>query len=118
MLHEGGRTRFLAPELSAGLTDRFRTSQASDTFSLSMTFLNIWTRQHPFFEIRKEQKVAASLRAGRRPKRPTSVIKLMPDVEERLWGLLVDMWAQDPLNRPSSRMVRDKLESIFAPWLG
>lgn len=117
MLHEGGRTRFLAPELLAGTTDRFRTTQFSDVFSLSMTFLNIWTRQHPFVEIRKEQKVAASLRRGQRPMRPTGAIELTPYVEERFWRLLVEMWAHEPQTRPSSERVRDALETFLRVYV-
>lgn len=61
--------------------------------------------------------MAASLRRGQRPKRPTGVIDLTPDVEERFWTLLVEMWAHDPQIRPSSEMVRDALEGILGPWV-
>lgn len=117
MLHEGGRTRFLAPELAYGTTDRFRTTQASDIFSLSMTFLNIWTRRHPFFEIKKELKVAAKLREGQRPKRPKGAVELIPDVEEQFWEILVEMWAHEPSTRPPSRAVSEDLDQIFGRLL-
>ena len=47
LIHEGGMQRFLAPELLDG-PEKFRTSEASDVFSLSMTFYHIWARQRPF----------------------------------------------------------------------
>lgn len=113
MLHEGGRPRFLAPELSGGATERFRTTQGSDIFALAMTFLNTWTQQAPFAEIRNDHKVAAALRKGRRPKRPTTRAVLSPKVEYEFWALLTDMWAHEPSARPTSRLIKERAENIF-----
>lgn len=115
MAHKGDRVRFLAPELSAGITERFRTTQASDIFALSMTFLNTWTQQPPFFEIPNEAKVAASIRQGLRPKRPALKVNL-PRGEDEFWSLSVFMWEQEPSNRPSSEAVRDGVERMFSPF--
>ena len=112
MILEGGRLRFLAPELSGGLTANFRTTQASDMFALAMTFLNVWTREPPFGEIRNEVKVASNYRKGYRPKRSNVEVGIV-GVKENFWALLVAMWAQKPADRPSSAVVYRDLGKIF-----
>lgn len=112
MIHEGGRLRYLAPELSVGLTANFRTTQASDVFALAMTFLHVWAREPPFYEIKNEVKVAASYRKGRRPKKPSNEAGIM-EAEGEFWALLDVMWAQEPLDRPLSAVVYHDLGNIF-----
>ena len=114
-IREGGRTRFLAPELSDG-PEEFRTSAASDIFSLSMTFLNVWTRELPFKEC-KDWKAGAKIRDGQRPERPAIRIGLPPATEQECWVLLVKMWAHVADERPPSESVRLRLETIFNPIL-
>ena len=115
IIREGGRTRFLAPELSDG-PEEFRTSAASDIFSLAMTFLNSWTREHPFAEF-KEQKAGAAIRDGRRPERPAMHIDLPSEIEEEFWQLIKSMWVHAADDRPSSQDVQKRLETIFGPIL-
>ena len=69
-IREGGRMRFMAPELLSG-HETFRTSEASDVFSLSMVFWNAWTRKLPFAEIANELGAGAVIREGKRPNKPT-----------------------------------------------
>ncbi|KAF8306920.1 kinase-like protein [Clavulina sp. PMI_390] len=113
IIQEAGRPRFLAPELSVGWTKRFRTSSSSDLFALSMTFFSAWSGQTPFSNIKSDRTVAASLRKGRRPDMPTGGVALDPEPRELLWGLLGEMWAQEPNNRPSSFHVCASLRSTF-----
>jgi len=115
IIREGGRPRFLAPELSDG-PEEFRTSAASDIFSLSMTFLNVWTRELPFKECR-DQKAGAKIRDGERPERPLIGIGLPPAMEQEFWVLVVKMWAHVAGDRPSSEDVQKRLETIFNPVL-
>lgn len=110
---EGGRNRFLAPELSAAITTRFRTSPSSDIYSLSMTFLNIWTREPPFAKTSNEYKVASWMRDGHRPRRPPVSLNLSSDIEEQFWELVQRMWAHEPNLRPPSSTVQKRLEEIF-----
>lgn len=117
MLQEGGHLRFLAPELSDGIAEKFRTSQESDIFSLSMTFLNAWTRRPPFHELKNDLQVAAEFRRDRRPTRPTVSTQLSGIVEEKLWTLLGKMWAGASITRPSSTTVREEIEALLRPWL-
>ncbi|KAF8312067.1 kinase-like protein [Clavulina sp. PMI_390] len=118
LLMEGGRLRFLAPELAKGLTERFRTTLQSDIFSLAMTFLNLWTGKKPFSEIPKDRKVASTLKKGKRPTRPTVHFGLKLGAESDLWMLLSDMWAHDSMTRPSIGEVFERLnQKIFDPPL-
>lgn len=78
-----------------------------------MTFLNVWTQELPFFEVRNEAKVASNFRKGFRPERPATSISLSFGTEEQLWTLLSNMWAQEPLSRPSSETVYLELERIL-----
>ncbi|KAF8316807.1 kinase-like protein, partial [Clavulina sp. PMI_390] len=102
IIQEAGRLRFLAPELSGGLTKSFRTSPSSDIFSLAMTFLNTWSGQQPFSQCHKEVKAASYIRKGRRPEMPSDGVSLDPKPKRLLWGLICEMWAQEPDARPSS----------------
>lgn len=114
-IRDGGRTRFLAPELLAG-PEKFRTSATSDIFSLSMTLLNIWTREAPFVKL-NERKAEAAIRKGLRPHKPTMHTDLSPEMEQDLWLLLVDMWVHEPQCRPSSEDIEKRLETVFGPLL-
>ncbi|KAF8298262.1 kinase-like protein, partial [Clavulina sp. PMI_390] len=70
MIQEGGKLRFVAPELSASAATRFRTTRESDIFSLAMTFLAAWSGETPFPEIQNEWKVISNVVGGQRPKFP------------------------------------------------
>lgn len=111
-LEVNGRYRFLAPELSAGIMQMRRSSEASDIFSLAMIFLYVWSGHPPLHEIDPEQ-VARELRNGLRPKPPSTLGGFSARVEQLLWALLVTMWAADPSNRPSSQNVWAYLQKIF-----
>ena len=115
-IREGGRSRFMAPELLDGEV-KFRTTPASDIFSLSMVFLSIWAGKTPFAELARRQKVEAAVRKGQRPEKPAVHIDLPPEMEQEFWLLITKMWAHDPASRPPSDDMRIQLEAIFAPLL-
>lgn len=50
MLQQGGRARFVAPELSAG-PEKFRINEASDIYSLAMTIYALGTGLPPFHHL-------------------------------------------------------------------
>ncbi|KAF8324082.1 kinase-like protein, partial [Clavulina sp. PMI_390] len=115
MIFEGGRARFLAPELSAGWTERFRTSRESDVFALAMTFLTAWTAKPPFSEVKNEKKAASYIQKGRRPKRCQSAGGFLRPNTATFWTFLEGMWAQEPSARLSAEAVLDGLTQIFPP---
>ena len=96
--------RILAPELLAG-EETFRTSPASDISSLSMTFLNVWTRKLLFFGLLGARKVGAATAAGG-PSTPTIQIDLTPEMGARILGVLGDIWAHEVARRPSNEDVQ------------
>ncbi|KAF8312392.1 kinase-like protein, partial [Clavulina sp. PMI_390] len=110
---EGGRLRFLAPELWESQTDHFCLTQDSDVFALAMLYLNVWSGQPPFADITINRHVTAALRGGLRPLEPTKVIPLDSKTREDLWKLLVSMWAQKVSDRPSGNRILEQLEHIL-----
>ncbi|KAF8290586.1 kinase-like protein, partial [Clavulina sp. PMI_390] len=109
----GGKARFVAPELYESSADLFASSQESDVFGLAMTFLNAWSGQLPFFEIKNERQVTSKLRQGLRPMEPVAAVTLDSSLKIGFWQLLEGMWAHNVSKRPSSNKVLDQLESIF-----
>ncbi|KAF8299933.1 kinase-like protein [Clavulina sp. PMI_390] len=114
MRQEGGRIRFMAPELSLSLEGQFRTTPASDIFSLAMTLLNIWTGEMPFAEIRSEWKVVSQVSKGGRPNRPSKTL-WTPATDETVWKLMEEMWAKNWDKRPSSHDVLLRLGLAVNP---
>lgn len=80
-----------------------------------MTFLNIWTREVPFVEF-PLRKATRLIEEGQRPDRPAAHLGMPLKVEQEFWLLLVDMWAHNPLNRPSSEATQQRLETILCPF--
>ena len=111
LIREGGRFRYLAPELSSG-PFKFRTSQASDIYSLAMTFLTLLTLALPFSEINREFEAARAAEQGIRPQRPKKM-NLMPAEENPMWDLLGHMWRHDPEKRVNAFSVDDQLKAVF-----
>jgi len=114
-MREGGRLRFLAPELSTGADEKFRTTPSSDIFSFSLTILNTWTGEAPFPK-HNDWWAAAAIQENRRPSRPTINIGLPLETEQELWLLLVDMWAHDASSRPLTEDVHRRLEGSLGPF--
>ncbi|KAF8288403.1 kinase-like protein [Clavulina sp. PMI_390] len=112
---EGGRTRFLAPELSDDQGGHFSQTQESDVFALAMTFLNVWSREPPFPETGNWYQLITAVRNGERPARPTASVKLGSASHDEFWTLLVEMWAHEKAERPRSEKVLESVECIFRP---
>jgi len=106
----------MAPELSIGANEKFRTTPSSDIFSFSLTILNTWTGEVPFPK-HNERRAAAAIRKNRRPSRPEINIDLPSETEQELWLLLVDMWAHDASSRPPTEDVHRRLEGFLGPFL-
>ncbi|KAF8306344.1 kinase-like protein [Clavulina sp. PMI_390] len=114
--NSGGLSRFMAPELADSPAERFRTTQESDIYSLSMLSFNIWTGEKPFAEIKLEWRVAVQVIQGQRPTRPVDPAPRipLPQVAEALfWELLLNMWAHDPAERLGTVVVLERLKAMF-----
>jgi hypothetical protein len=75
--------------------EEFRTSTASDIFSLAMTFFNVWELQVPFVKFSEQ--------------RPATHINVPSQMEEEFWQFIESMWAHAPSDRPSSEDVQKQL---------
>lgn len=95
--------------------EKFRTSRASDVYSLAMIVWFTWSGQLPFSPRRKREIITA-VESGVRPPRPTLVpAERMFDesTEDQLWELVERMWAHDPKDRPNSANVKVEMKIIL-----
>jgi len=76
-IREGGRLRYLAPELPYG-PDSVCTTAAIDVDSPAITPPNPSTLRMPFEEHRNEMAAAEAARSGQRPPKP-SVVRFFAD---------------------------------------
>ena len=114
--HTGGKLRYAAPELEMGAAPS-RTNQASDIYSLAMTFFALTSFEHPFSDIEVAHEAASAARRGRRPSKPYETRLLNPRQTECIWLLLGKMWSQEPENRLSVVQVEDELRTSVTPIL-
>ncbi|KAF8304818.1 kinase-like protein [Clavulina sp. PMI_390] len=106
-LSQGGRLRFLSPELSRG-PDQFRTNEASDIYSLAMTIYSLGVGKVPLWEIERDIQAVKLLEEGRRPgpesnARSSETMESLGDLDAvstlKLWSLLGQMWVHEPEER-------------------
>jgi serine/threonine protein kinase len=114
-IREGGRLRFLAPELTYG-EESFRTTPESDVYSLAMTFFNLSTLCLPFEECHSEWAAAEAARQGQRPQQ-VNAPRFLAGYFSKLWDLLVMMWEHDTSSRPTAAVVALWLQNILEPLI-
>ena len=104
---QGGRRRFVAPEISSGLKDR--VDEKSDIYSLAVTIYALGTRLPPFKDILVEAAACKAVQGGARPKKCGSLGGLTMEETAYLWCLLERMWNHDPRRRPTASVARDEM---------
>jgi serine/threonine protein kinase len=114
-IREGGRLRFLAPELSGG-QESFRTTTASDVYSLAMTFFNLSTLCLPLEEHYNEWAAADAARQGQRPQM-VDTPRFLAGYFSMLWDLMMMMWEHDQSARPTAATVTQRLQEILRPLI-
>jgi serine/threonine protein kinase len=114
--HTCGKLRYAAPELEMGVA-RSRTNQASDIYSLAMTFFALASIDHPFSDIEVAHEAASAARRGQRPSKPEEMRLLNARQTECFWPLLEKMWSQEPDNRLSVVQVEYELRTSITPIL-
>ncbi|KAF8307515.1 kinase-like protein [Clavulina sp. PMI_390] len=113
-IQQGGHRRYAAPELINSPDDRFRTSKASDIYSLGMTFYSLVTLDLPFRDYWDYDAMSRILQ-GERPPRPVAMsLSAFPDIEALLWDMIEHMWAPKPPSRPSAAAVLERCERAVA----
>ncbi|KAF8318091.1 kinase-like protein [Clavulina sp. PMI_390] len=110
------KSRFRAPEISTE-EGADKSTQESDIFSLSLTFLALWSGKKPFPHL-NEFAVVTQIADGRRPKRPKNFAIVPANDGKILWALLEDMWKHHPTKRPSSYIVVERLKRLFPQAIG
>jgi serine/threonine protein kinase len=108
-----GNIRWIAPELlRQELTrgDLTPYNEATDIFSLAMTAIEIYTGSPPFYHIRQDYAVVATLSDGGRPNRPVAKGD-SHGMDDCLWGITEECWAQEPRRRPSASDFKQRLEA-------
>lgn len=113
-LIEGGRYRYLAPELlSVPEPGFFRTSPATDCYAFAMTILELATLDRPYVEFTHELRAARAAEKGTRPARPDDLGCLAVVTANALWEYLGMMWDQNPSKRPGLDRVQLRLTEIL-----
>ena len=106
ILHQGGRQRFIAPEISSGLEARI--NEKSDVYSLAMTIYALGARSMPFGHIDQDIVVCRAAREGERPQQCDSLGRLTTEETAHLWSSMERMWSHDPRCRPMVSSARDE----------
>ncbi|KAF9789414.1 kinase-like domain-containing protein [Thelephora terrestris] len=108
-----GSTRWFAPELlelstktkGREKTKSLRVTFKSDTYSLAMVTIEIFTGRLPFDEYHEHQ-VILLLAEDKRPDKPVH-----PQFTPKLWSLTNKCWAKNPKRRPNIIEVLRELEA-------
>lgn len=108
---DGGRSRYVAPELEAGMV--LSSTEPSDIYSFAMTIIALGTGVKPFFDIERDLEAAKQARKGSRPIIPESIHGLPPNAVWGLEPLLQQMWVDSPAKRLNAIKVEDELQKIF-----
>ena len=106
-IHQGGRQRFIAPEISSGLEARI--NEKSDVYSLAMTIYALGTMSLPFGHIERDLAVYRAVQEGERPQPCDSLGGLAAEETAHLWSVMERMWKQDPDCRPTVSSARDEM---------
>lgn len=95
--------RWMAPEVVWSNT----FTKESDMFAFGMTMLEIMTEDWPFGRALSDSQVLIGMHGPEklRPNRP-------PGINDALWGLITECWAQEPKDRPDILTALSRLEEI------
>ncbi|KAH8112999.1 kinase-like domain-containing protein [Phellopilus nigrolimitatus] len=110
-----GTLRWMARELleenptASGSEVSARRSKASDIWSLAMTFLELLSGEHPFYDKRGEYSVMMAIVAGVLPEFPGVLHDHWLEFEQPLMEICAKCWAQDPSDRPDAETVLEEL---------
>ncbi|WP_197442502.1 serine/threonine-protein kinase [Lignipirellula cremea] len=105
-----GTLRYMAPELFVGLDP---IGRASDIYSLGVTLFELLTGAPPFTDKGDQEIALAHLR------RPApSPLKTAPHLGPRICHLLREMLAKEPLRRPSSEELVERLLALEIETFG
>ncbi|KDN36900.1 hypothetical protein RSAG8_10519, partial [Rhizoctonia solani AG-8 WAC10335] len=106
-----GTTRWMPHELmNPAEESKAVTTFASDIYALGMTFLEIYTGNPPFMEMRNDFQVMFAVIGGKLPQRPSS--ESASQLTDRMWKLMTWCWARDSKARPNATTVVAMVQSL------
>ncbi|TFK56742.1 kinase-like protein [Heliocybe sulcata] len=103
--HSKGTLRWMAPEQLKGGDPSKARSTASDVYSLSHVFVEIYTGEYPWPDLPQDIAVISKFVAGERPTRPDGI----PDT---IWAI-IESCREDA---PADRMSASKIASALAGY--
>ncbi|KAF9508955.1 hypothetical protein BS47DRAFT_1332467 [Hydnum rufescens UP504] len=111
-----GTLRYLAPEVFLG--EVLRANVTTDIYSLALTIWALASSELPFAHLPHGFLVLRRVESGERPPMPTMIgtFHSQSEAGKLIWGLLEQMWHQDPNNRPPVTLVKEKIDSIERSW--
>jgi len=110
IVHQGGRQRFIAPEISSGA--QLRINEKSDVYSLAMTVYALGARSLPFKDARGDIAACSAAQQGKRPEKCNSLGGLSTEETALVWFLMEEMWNHIPQDRPTMSSARDTMMEI------
>ncbi|KAF9510655.1 hypothetical protein BS47DRAFT_1407121, partial [Hydnum rufescens UP504] len=111
-----GTFRYLAPEVFLGQV--VRANVATDIYSLALTIWELASFELPFSHLSHAFLVPRQVERGDRPPLPPMIgtFDSQSGAGKRIWGLLQQMWHQDPKNRPHMMLVKGEIDLIYTLW--
>lgn len=74
----------------------------------------MFSGDHPFRDIVNEFQVPAAVKRGRRPSRPSRKLCRMRGLEDEIWRLMENCWSAEPLERPTSNQIVERLRALLS----
>ena len=112
---EGGTIQWTSPELldpePFGLKDSCQTKE-SDCYALGMVIYEVLSGLPPFFQY-KDTVIIRKVMEGERPGRPQG--RRAAWFTDGLWGMLEHCWEPLPHDRPSLKVLLERLEGVTPP---
>jgi len=116
-----GTLRWLAPELMAagedGQDSHARNTTASDVFSFACVCYEIFSGKHPLHEIKNDNQIPLVVIGGRRSSRPTDITSSDRGLNDTIWCLVENSWANNAAVRPSASQIVGRLHSLLPPYV-
>ncbi|KAF8750756.1 kinase-like protein [Rhizoctonia solani] len=107
-----GTTRWMPHELmNPAEESRAVITFASDVYALGMTFLEIYTGNPPFMEMRNDFQVMFAVIQGTLPQRPSP--EASPQLINQMWDLMTWCWARNNERRPNAMTVSVMTRSLL-----
>ncbi len=71
------------------------------------------TNERPFMDIENSYSVLREVVKGNRPERPIHPTVISRGLDDDLWVLIAQCWAQEPMDRPHISEVIEELDIIW-----